>query len=190
MTNMQRPCATAPEDAQNQTQEAKSLSLFTQQSLLKDVDPASVRHVLARCLERDLAAGDVLLHRGVVNDELYLILSGKVSVHLESFDDPPLTTLGAGECVGELSVFDGMPPSADVKSMEPTRLLVIPRAILWELVNASPVVARNLLYELAHRMRSSNATLSETRHAKNCFEQAAKHDALTGLTNRRGSNGT
>ncbi len=79
-----------------------------------------------------------------------------------------------------------MPPCAYVKVVEPTILLVIPCDILWELVNASPVIARNLLYKLSRRMRSSNATLSDTLQVKDHFEQAANHDALTGLTNRRG----
>ncbi len=160
--------------------------LFKQQLLFKDVDPESVQDVLTRCAERYLATGEILLNRGVVNEHLYLILNGKVSVHLEDVDDAPLTTLGAGECIGELSVFDGMPPCAYVKGVEPTLLLVIPCELLWELINASPIIARNLLYKLARRMRTSNATLADTLHVKDRFEQAANHDALTGLTNRRG----
>ncbi len=186
MTDLQSPMTTEPENTRATTASLKPSLLFTQQLLFKDVAPESIQDVLTRCVECHLAPNDILLSPGVVNEHLYLILTGKVSVHLEALDDPALTTLGAGECVGELSVFDGMPPCAYVKAVEPTRLLVIPCEILWELIHVSPVIARNLLYKLARRMRSSNATLSDTLHVKDLFEQAANHDALTGLSNRRG----
>ncbi len=185
MAHTQNFVPTDPEDAQRRHAMKRAI-LFTQQLLFQDVDPESVRDVLTHCVERHLEPGETLLHRGIINEHLYLILAGKVSVHLESLEDAPLTTLGAGECVGELSVFDGMPPCAYVKSVEPTQLLVIPCETLWDLINASPIIARNLLYKLARRMRTSNATLADTLHVKDRFEQAANHDALTGLTNRRG----
>ncbi|WP_089932741.1 cyclic nucleotide-binding domain-containing protein [Candidatus Entotheonella palauensis] len=92
MIDIQSPITTEPENSQSTTALMQPASLCTQQLLFKDVTPESIQDVLPRCVERHLAPGDILLHRGDVNEHLYLILTGKVSIHLENLDDPSLTT--------------------------------------------------------------------------------------------------
>lgn len=153
--------------------------------LFRNVTLAPIAHILQRCEERKYATGDILLRPDVPNEDMYLILTGRVSVHLDAVDSPPIVTLGAGECVGEMSLCDGQPPSAFVKAAEPSFMLVIGQAALWEMIDASHDVARNLLRMLSHRIRSSNTTMAKIEKQMRQHEQDANRDALTGLHNRR-----
>lgn len=164
---------------------SKTTNLLQALPIFHNVSLASIQHILARCEERKYAAGDILLRPDILHDEMFLILAGRVSVHLDSADSRPLVVLETGECVGEMSLFDGQPPSAFVKAAEPSLMLVIGQAALWEMIDASHDVARNLLRMLSHRIRSSNLTMTELEKQMRQHEQDANLDALTGLRNRR-----
>ncbi|MDV7398447.1 diguanylate cyclase, partial [Arthrospira platensis SPKY1] len=97
----------------------------------------------------------------------------------------PLLTLFAGECVGEMSVFDGRNPSAYVRAEGKVEVLIIESATLWQLIDASHSLSRNLLHLLANRLRSGNAIVTDSQSRQRETEQAANSDALTGLHNRR-----
>src|SRR5271166_5196006 len=89
--------------------------------VLEGVGLESIEGQLGRGQVRHLAAGDVLLTMGqAARGEMYMILSGRLAVHLET--DPhvaPVAHLEAGETVGELGMLDGSPASAHVVAAEP-----------------------------------------------------------------------
>ncbi len=153
--------------------------------LFEGVASDSIGCLLGNCRERICRSGEIILSPERPNEEMYVLLCGAVSIHLESEDNPPLTTLRAGQCVGEMSLFDGMPPSAFVKVVEPSVMLVIHQKVLWEIVDNSHEVARNLLRLLSHRLRASNAAMAEIQHQKQRHQREATRDGLTGLHNRR-----
>ena len=61
-----------------------------------------------------LPANDYILREGVVGDTAYLILDGKVEIRLGASSDTPklLATLGEGDVIGEMSLFDNRPHMA------------------------------------------------------------------------------
>lgn len=153
--------------------------------LFRDVNWDAVGGLLGDCTTRDLGAGDPLLAPDSDNRTFYVVLRGEVTVHLVEPDQPPLTRLGPGEAVGELSIIDGLGTSAHVLAATPTRLLAIPDAILWVLVERSHAFARNLLHTLSGRLRHGNRLLADSDAQRVQFERDAKVDPLTGLHNRR-----
>lgn len=154
-------------------------------ALFRAVPLEAIRDVVSLCEEHNYTSGSILLRPEVLNDKMYLILNGQVSVHLDAVDSPPLVTLGSGECIGEMSLFDGKPPSAYVKVVEPSLMLVIDRTVLWKIIDACDGVARNLLLMLSSRLRATNIAMSGVQHENRRHESEAIHDALTGLYNRR-----
>lgn len=152
--------------------------------LFADVDPLLTSSVVAGSETFDYAAGEVLLQTGAANDRLFVILSGRVSIHLPDADQPHVR-LGQGDCVGELSILDGQKVSANVVADEPTVVLAIDREELWSLVEQSHEAARNLLRMLAGRVRRDDAAIVESSRQRRQLEQLATVDALTGLRNRR-----
>lgn len=145
----------------------------------------SVWGLLEPCPVQELEPGETLLQTGQANGTLYLVLSGRLSVHLGNADSVPVAHLESGQTVGELSVIDDSPVSAHVRAVEATRLLSVDEHTFWRLVSASHEFAINLLFLLAKRMRKNNASLVESARLRRQFERDATVDALTGLRNRR-----
>ena len=146
--------------------------------------PALVSSVVSGSETRELGSGDVLLRVGSPNDDLFVVLSGSLSVYLPGVEQPYIR-LGVGECAGEISVLDGQSVSGDVIAHEATVVLSIDREQLWRLLDESDAVARNLLRILAGRVRSDDAVIGESSRQKRHLEQLATVDQLTGLRNRR-----
>ena len=104
-------------------------------ALFANVEPEAIEDLLEACPRRELAEGEVLIRAGEVNQTLYLILSGRLRVHLDALDNPPLAMLESGESVGELSVIDYKPASAWVVADSVTTLLAVDPERFWSLVH-------------------------------------------------------
>lgn len=164
--------------------DAKDFALAGQNLLFRGVDLTTVEYMLERCSVRSMSAGEKLLQPDIQNLHLYLILEGKLSVHLDAQGTSEHASLVAGECAGEISVVDGKHPSALVVASETTRVMSIPQDTVWSLVDHSHEVARNLLAIVAGRMRNDKSALITTHNKKAQFEHQASVDALTGIHNR------
>ncbi len=159
-------------------------SLLAGLELFHGVDPGDVQELLRRCDRRDLSTGDLLLSPGSKNENVFVVLSGSLNVHVGSPDAPILVTMGVGECAGEMSIIEDRDPSAYVVAAEPTHLLVIHQSILWAMVEASHAFCKNLLIVLSERVRSHNQFIAASFGDLRKFERNATTDALTGLSNR------
>ena len=159
-------------------------SLLAGLELFQGVEPGDVQELLRRCDRRDLPTGELLLSPGSKNENVFVVLSGSLNVHVGSPDAPILVTMGVGECAGEMSIIEDRDPSAYVVAAEPTHLLVIHQSILWAMVEASHAFCKNLLVVLSERVRSHNQFIAASFGDLRKFERNATTDALTGLSNR------
>ncbi len=159
-------------------------SLLAGLELFHGVEPADVQELLRRGERRGLAPGELLLSPGTKNENVFVVLSGSLNVHVGSPDAPVLVTMGVGECAGEMSIIEDRDPSAYVIAAEPTHLLVIHQTILWAMVDASHAFCKNLLIVLSERVRSHNQFIAASLGDLRRFERNATTDALTGLSNR------
>jgi len=107
---------------------------------------------LAQALEEvHVAAGDALFREGDPGDAMYVIVSGRIVV---ARDGNHLADLSRGECVGEMSLIDGMPRSATVTAVTDCRLLSIDGDGLARIMAAEVEVARGILRVLSRRLRA------------------------------------
>ena len=162
--------------------------LIMQNQLFSGIDFAAVEYMLEHCSIRELGCGEKLLQPDVENGHLYLILEGDLTVCLDAQKNVKHTTLRAGECVGEVSLVDGKPPSALVAASSSTRVLAIPEDTVWSLVDSSYAISRNLLRIIAARMRQNNHALVLSQNERTQIQQQAYVDALTGIYNRHWMN--
>ncbi|NND60566.1 MAG: Crp/Fnr family transcriptional regulator, partial [Gammaproteobacteria bacterium] len=125
--------------------------LFSELRLFRSVSPETMALYLDECSVTKVPAGDVLLSPDRRNLHFYIILDGVLQVHLDSVDQQALTTLGRGDCVGEMSILESKNPSAFVVAVEEAELLMIPHDTLWAMINVSHAIARNLLVILSQR---------------------------------------
>lgn len=160
-------------------EELQALELFS----AVDIEP--LLPLLRGCPVRQLEGEETLVRAGETNNYLFLVLSGRLRVHLQSNDEHPVALVEAGESIGEISIIDQQPSSANVVADGPTRLLVLDEETLWTVVRHSHPVAVNLLQGLAQRLRYGNAVIQRIQELLREYEYDATIDPLTGLYNRR-----
>lgn len=121
--------------------------------IFRDVDLDLIEPFLRNISPRCLQSGEVLINAKQSNQSLYILLSGRLSIHVDSLDNAPVSKLEAGETVGEMSLFDELPASAFVVADTASRVLRIDKKIMWQLSEKSHAVSNNLLTSLSKRLR-------------------------------------
>jgi diguanylate cyclase (GGDEF)-like protein len=159
-------------------------SLLESIGLFRGVDPDSIADLLPRCGRIDVAEGDVLLSPERTNRCVYVVLSGRLSVHLGSLHAPKIADLAAGACAGEMSLIEDRDPSAFVVAVEDSHLMVISHHLLWQLVDRSHTFSKNLLVVLSERVRSDNEFIASSLGVLRQAQHNALTDGLTSLGNR------
>ena len=159
------------------------LQILRSATLFHGVPEAVLVQHLSKSELTPLASGQVLLIPGLNNDTIYIILSGRLRVQTQEHDIEPIAILGAGECVGEMSMLGAAPVSAYVIAATPCNLLAIEHADMWELINSYHAAAHNMLNILTSRIRSTNRIAAENLERELGFSGEAPVDELTGLFN-------
>jgi diguanylate cyclase (GGDEF)-like protein len=154
-------------------------------ALFRGVDPEVVADLLPQCARIDVAEGELLLAPNRVNRCVYVVLSGRLAVHLGSLDAPKTADLPPGACAGEMSLIEDVDPSAYVIALEDSHLMVISHHLLWQMVERSHAFSKNLLVVLSERVRSDNEFIASSLGVLRQAEHNAFTDPLTGLGNRR-----
>jgi CRP-like cAMP-binding protein len=119
---------------------------------------ASLAAVAERTAEVAFRPGQVIVQQGQVGNGLFLVIAGTARV---TTGEQELAQLGPGAVIGELSVIDQEPRVATVTAIEPVQCLALASWDLLTLVDGDPRLARNLLSELAARLRATNARVGQ-----------------------------
>lgn len=156
--------------------------------LFQGIPPKFLTPIIKQAIQISLKRGEQLLSPGVINEHVYIILSGQMSVHVTlSHFDEPIAILNPGECVGEMSVLVDSVVSAYVIAKTDCQLLAIGYSSFWSLIKGSNESARNMLNILVQRIRSGNEALAITQlHLDKFPEKKDVVDSLTGLYNDHG----
>jgi two-component system cell cycle response regulator len=153
--------------------------------LFKSVNLESIQGVLDACTLRLAAPGEVIIRAGSPNRHIYLLLDGHLHSYPHCLSGEPVVVLGPGEMVGEMSVIDQQPASANVVAAEPCRIMVMEEDILWSLIQSSHDAARNLLFILTSRLRHADQLITGDVPQGEEFDHHGNVDALTGLRGRK-----
>jgi diguanylate cyclase len=147
--------------------------------LFRDADEGQIAAALAQCAIIRLAHGKRL--QDTFRARLYIVLRGALS---EAAADGTISKILRGESVGEQSVLDEATNLADISAIDDTELLVIEADLVWQLIDQSNGVARNLLRLLSFRIRAASALLRRRQKLGEFYRQLSMNDGLTGLYNR------
>lgn len=120
--------------------------------------------VLATATTRTYPASREIVVEGQPGEELYVVVRGKVAIEKNGVE---IAELKAGGHFGEMGLIDNAPRSATVRAVEPTRVMIIGRPDMMNLMRKEPVLAVKLLWSfvqvISDRLRATNAELSEAR---------------------------
>ncbi|MFE4105423.1 Crp/Fnr family transcriptional regulator [Almyronema epifaneia] len=103
---------------------------------------------------------------------LYIVVSGRVSVHLKQQE---LAQLDQGTCFGEMSLFDAEPRSASVTTLESCECLMLTQQQLYEAIDETPGIAVNIIRMLSRRIRELNKELNGKNQELNRYRSATAY---------------
>jgi len=108
---------------------------------------------------RAYLAHDVVIRKGDAADHLMFLLQGKLQVVDLSEDgrETGIHFILPGEYFGELSVIDGQPRSASVKTIQISEVAFLPSAQARALIINRPIIAERFLTHFAKIVRASSS---------------------------------
>ena len=106
--------------------------------------------------ETQFEAGHDIVEQGATGVGFHLILEGKADVLVGG---RKRASLGPGDYFGEMSLLDGGPRSATVKTASPARTLALTSWAFLPLLDKMPSIARKMLVELSRRLRGLEKSL-------------------------------
>jgi CRP-like cAMP-binding protein len=124
--------------------------------LFRDCGPEVLEQLAAATIESAFAADAPIVLQGQVGNGLYVIVSGGARIVAGSEE---LVRFGPGDFFGELSVIDQRPRTATAYALGETVCLALASWDLVAVLEREPVLAMNMLKELAGRLRAADAQL-------------------------------
>ena len=168
---------------------ADVVAVLRQTDLLRSAPTDELENVVGSSRLRTFRRGQVVCIAGDPGDTLIVVVSGHIKISVRSADgaELTLTVVGPGVTVGEVSVADGGPRSANIETVTESELLFIPRAVVQALCARVPAAAQALTSAIAADLRRLTATTSDLvfldlprRVAKMLLSQPRSDDGVIG----------
>lgn len=112
---------------------------------------------------RPAAVNEVIFRKNDQGREMFVILSGQVSLSTVSGKDKILCfgTLGKGAMFGEIALFDNQERTATITAIQPTILLVLEQQPFLKFIKQNPSISLKLLNAMATRLRYTDQIFEE-----------------------------
>ena len=111
-------------------------------------------------------AGDLVIKEGDHGDTMYLIIEGDVSVSKEARAEKgpvvEIARMRTGNCFGEMALFEEAPRSATIRTISPSRFLVLHKQDFTEIVQEYPQIALHICKTLSGRIRSLHEKVKDS----------------------------
>jgi CRP-like cAMP-binding protein len=133
--------------------------VVARQPLFASLSAAECQGLVARSVCRSVRRNELLFREGEPCRGLHLVVEGRVRTYCANRNghEQVLGIYGAGESLGEVSLFDEGPYLASARAAEDSRLLFLPIQEVQALYETRPEVARAVVRELAGRVRELTA---------------------------------
>jgi CRP-like cAMP-binding protein len=138
--------------------------ILKQVTIFGGIPEPGIRKIYCKCPIIDYQTGDEIVREGTPATDIFIILYGRVKIVLNACEEPlELIEMGPGNCFGEASVVGIQDHSASVFAFEPSRLLVLSRRALMEIMEEDnklfSLLVLNIARELARRLHHSDEIL-------------------------------
>ena len=158
--------------------------------LFADLEQGELMDVLRMARPIQCQQGEVLCQQGDPGDCMYVIQAGQVSVVVRGPDGQPIpvATLKGGDLIGEMTLVDDAPRSADCVAASVVRLFRIDRAqfavMRGELHPAAFKILRRIALTTCGRLRHVNETVSRLVGAPPSVDVERRHTTGGGVNVR------
>jgi CRP/FNR family transcriptional regulator, cyclic AMP receptor protein len=146
----------------------ESVIFLKKTNLFSAVQTSELRAIASIVETVDVEAGEELVKESDAGDCLYVIKEGKVRITKKSGDNKliDLAELSAGECFGEMALFDDEARSASAYAVSRCSVIRIKRDDLIDVIMEYPMIAIELLKIFVRRLRKSNVRIESLSSGK------------------------
>ncbi|MEN8098657.1 MAG: cyclic nucleotide-binding domain-containing protein [Chloroflexota bacterium] len=131
-------------------------------ALFSDLDEDRLQKIVDISQIRDCSGGEIIVAKGAVGEELFLVLDGEVSIRTSDDPSTAFVFLGRGQIIGEMALVDSGYRSATVQAVSPTELVVFQKDDIYRLCEEDPqlgyYIMRNLAADLSFKLRHRHLT--------------------------------
>lgn len=146
--------------------------MSTQTDLLRKIDffepleQKIINKIAEVCIEREYSKGEYIVKQGESGLGLFFITSGRVKVEIDRNGAKAVVAqLQSEDFLGELSIIDNKPRSANVICLEDTSCLLLTRDSFSKLINKYPDISIQMARALAGRIRAANEKMGQPLQA-------------------------
>lgn len=131
--------------------------------LFESLDSRECLLIADQLQDEQIRAKTVFIEQETDSDVAYFIYEGGVRVYSISQDgeEIALATLGPGEIVGEMAIVDNEPRSAYVETIQDTKVLILSKNKLSEILSTHPEIVMNLIKNLSRKVRDANERMED-----------------------------
>jgi len=123
--------------------------------LLEGVAASALARLAAQCRWRNVPAGQRVIARDAPDQDVYLIIAGRVRVTSFSAAGRQVTfrDIPAGDWFGDFAAIDGLSRSADVVALDDALVAAMAPAVFRDLLHEHPAVCDRMLHRLVTSVR-------------------------------------
>jgi CRP-like cAMP-binding protein len=113
--------------------------------------------------EVEFQKGQEVIREGDPGETLYLIIEGRVAVFKQQDDggEIELDRMDAGDYFGEMALFEDIPRTATIRTIEPSRMLMLHKQEFKEMVREYPQIALDICKALSGRIRKLHSRMTQ-----------------------------
>ncbi len=129
--------------------------------LFESFSQSALEHLSASLRIQKLRKKQVLFRKGDEGTALYVVKKGRIKIVLPSRlgEEVILSIFSEGDFLGEMSLFDRKPRSADAVAMEESEVYVLNRTDFYSLLQQHETAIQCVLSSLSERLRKMNDLL-------------------------------
>lgn len=148
-----------PEQPQSGLELNSRLDILRKIPFFSKLSLVGLTRLLSQMKVRDFEASETLITERDKSSDFYVLLAGRAEV---SNQNVVLSEMNAGNFFGEMSLIDGHPRVATVRSKQPGTLLILSQEKFRELIGQDPVLGTAILLEfcqiLCQRLRNQQTS--------------------------------
>jgi signal transduction histidine kinase len=150
---------------------AERISILKSIVIFKNLEDSLLSDIARSLTTKNVNAGEILFEKGDKEYALYLIVDGKVKVHIGEHTFAHFTK---NQYIGEYSLVDSTPRSASVTAIEATSLLRLDQKTFHKLIERRTEISIAMLKGLVFRLRDYNMLEAELTRKNVEIEKQAK----------------
>ncbi|OQY34947.1 MAG: hypothetical protein B6241_03470 [Spirochaetaceae bacterium 4572_59] len=160
-------------------------------TILSALSPEEVQNLYSHMMEESFPKGQALFNEGDKGEIMYIVLSGAVSIQVNTLDGDSLeiAEITEGNFLGEMSIFDSSARSATCIPKCDTTVLSLKSDDFYQFIRKKPKagisIMHSMLKTITERLQHTGAFLSDMVTWGEQARVRAITDDFTGLYNRR-----